>query len=181
MAVAAGIGVADLLYMAGAALAAMILVSPAGQQATQQAVQSAADAIDNLSPQSQTDTQDKTDAPAVPTTTEQCKEKEKDPCKDLQEQIEEVIDELRTRWYQYQQDPGGLPESAPAVPDPRYGLRSRTGERQQYEDKQQRLRNLEEEWNDSGCGPDLPDVWEWLTKQLEDGSSTNPYDKYPPK
>jgi hypothetical protein len=117
----------------------------------------------------------------VPTTTEQCKEKEKDPCKDLQEQIEEVIDELRTRWYQYQQDPGGLPESAPAVPDPSYGLRSRTGERQQYEDKQQRLRNLEEEWNDSGCGPDLPDVWEWLTKQLEDGSSTNPYDKYPPK
>jgi hypothetical protein len=177
MAVAAGIGVADLLYMAGAALAGMILVSPAGQQATKQAVQGTVEAINNLS-----QSQEKLDAPTVPTITEQCKEKEKekDPCKDLKEQIEETIDELKRRWYQYQEDEGGLPDTKPDPPDPRYGTRTRPGERNAYEETQQRLRNQEEEWNEAGCGPDLPDVWEWLTRQLE-GGSTNPYDRFPPK
>ena len=76
----------------------------AGQQATKQAVQGTVNAINNIS-----QSHEKSDAPAVPVVTEQCKEKEKedDPCKDLKEQIEEVIDELRTRWYQYQEDEGG--------------------------------------------------------------------------
>jgi hypothetical protein len=166
----------------------MILASPAGQQATKQAVQGIANAVDNLGHSVQSDTQSTsaptTAVPAVPTIKVECKENvkedDKDPCKDLRKQIDDVIEELDTRWKQYKEDAGSLSATKPKTPHPRYGKRYRGGERHYYEGKQQRLRNLEEEWNKNGCGPDLPGVWEWLTKQLP-GGSENPYDKFPPQ
>ena len=171
--------VGELLYLAGAALAAMILTSPAGQQASKQAAQGVANAIDNLAQSAQTK------ATAVPTTTVQCqaktkeKTKKKRPCHEIQQDIENVMNELEQRWQEYDADEGNLPATKPSVPDPRYGYRSRAGEQQQYEGKQQRLRNLEEEWNDAGCGPALPGVWKALIRKLP-GGSTTPYDKFPP-
>ncbi len=85
-----------------------------------------------------------------------------DPCKDLLQEILEFVAVIQKHWNDLKLDKGGLPLTKPTVPDPRYGYRSITGERQQYKDRQKGLKNRLDRWEDNGCGPkpELATKWE---------------------
>ena len=89
-----------------------------------------------------------------------------DPCKDLLQEILEFITEIQRRYWDLRNDYGNLPETKPTQPDPRYGFRSKAGERQQYGDTQRGLRNRLNEWNTQGCGPPPLEAWDWAAKPV---------------
>jgi RHS repeat-associated protein len=61
-----------------------------------------------------------------------------DRCDELYREMEAVADDLARRYRQFKGDAGGLLETKPAMPDARYGTRSRTGEAQQFYQQQSR-------------------------------------------
>jgi hypothetical protein len=71
---------------------------------------------------------------------------------------------IQKRYWDLRNDVGGLPETTPSEPHPRYGYRSIEGERHQYEGRQQGLRNRLNEWNSNGCGDPPADAWDWATR-----------------
>lgn len=88
-----------------------------------------------------------------------------DPCQDLLQQILAFIQNLQKRYWDLRNDVGGLPMTKPAQPHPKYGFRSITGERQQFEDRQKGLRNRLNDYNQEGCGDPPPDAWKWATME----------------
>jgi hypothetical protein len=88
-----------------------------------------------------------------------------DPCKDLLQEILDFMAEIQRRYWDLRNDLGNLPATKPAQPDPRYGTRSIEGERQQFGDRQQGLRNRLNDWNTNGCGPPPAEAWDWATRE----------------
>lgn len=91
---------------------------------------------------------------------------EPDPCKELLQEILEFIANIQKRYWDLRNDVGGLPQTRPATPNPRYGFRSIEGERQQFGNRQQGLRNRLIEWNWNFCGPPPPAAWDWATREV---------------
>ena len=88
-----------------------------------------------------------------------------DPCQNLLQEILRFISMLHSRYWDLRNNFGNLPQSRPPQPDPRYGFRSLNGERQQFQDTQQGLRNRLDEWNKNNCGPPPPTAWDWATRE----------------
>jgi WTIP toxin of polymorphic toxin system component len=95
-------------------------------------------------------------------------------CGELLQEILEFIAELHRRWWEFFEDPGTLPETRPAKPHPRYGYRSRAGEREAYGNAQKGLRNRIDEWNEHGCGPPPSNAWEYAWKELREKAPVPP-------
>lgn len=89
-----------------------------------------------------------------------------DPCKDLAQKIQQLRDELDLRQKEFIYDKLKLPLFTP----PGSGLRSRTGEAQQFFEKQQALNKTLSKFNDKGCSDPIPaDAWWWANKQFLQG------------
>lgn len=88
-----------------------------------------------------------------------------DPCGDLLQEILEFIEEIQRRYWDLRNDIGNLPETPPAEPHPRYGTRSKQGERHQFNGRQQGLRNRLNEFQENGCGPPPAVAWDWATRE----------------
>ena len=89
-----------------------------------------------------------------------------DPCKELLQQILDFIAKIQKRYWDLRNNEGNLPMNKPAEPDPRYGSRSITGERQQFEDTQRGLRNRLSSWDSNNCGPPPGDAWKWASEPV---------------
>jgi hypothetical protein len=80
---------------------------------------------------------------------------DQDPCPDLAAKIEKVRNELAKRADDLRRDQLGLPLIGPT---------SVAGHQQQFENKQEQLRKLLNDYNSEGCGGGLPaDAWTFAT------------------
>lgn len=76
-------------------------------------------------------------------------------CFKLYEQINRVLNELKKRYSDIILDSRGLPPTGPL---------SVNGHKQQFNNKQVRLRNLLNEANAKGCTRYAEDAWDWATR-----------------
>ena len=78
-----------------------------------------------------------------------------DICKQLEDKIEDVRNELAKRADELQRDPLGLPPTGPM---------SIAGHQQQFQNKQTQLRNLLNDYDTNGCNGGTPaDAWQYAT------------------
>lgn len=103
---------------------------------------------------------------------EVCK-KCKDPrCVVLYAEIEQFMEQVWRRAKELNYDSGGLPQTPPSTPDPKYGNRSIQGEQHAFKSDQQGLKNRLEELNKRGCP--APPKNAWALANLPPGSKANP-------
>jgi hypothetical protein len=77
-------------------------------------------------------------------------------CEDLLKKIQSRVNELKKRLQDLVEDKMGLPLT---------GKMSIQGHQQQFENKQESLKNLLQQWDTNSCGDGKPvEAWKWATR-----------------
>ena len=157
----AAVGAYELALLGAAALAAVFLASPPGQQA----VKNTAQAISDLAQPA-----DESDAPATPDAVQDCpyaKDDTNDKCKEIYQQIYEAVNVVQSRINDLLDDKLDLYNQAFDTPNPNLPPNSGTwlGHITQAQGWQNRLKNLIARAEAMGC-PVPPDIKQLAYRDL---------------